>query len=90
MKMRPTLLLLAGALLIAMAGPALACRGTAEYPQALENLKQSTISPERKRELMQQLSKGNAMHEEAHRQGDMTKMGESIGILDGVKSRMAK
>ncbi len=28
------------------------------------------------------------MHEEAHQQGDMSKMGESIRILDDVKAQM--
>ena len=78
-------LLLAGACIAAISGPALACRGTTEYPQALEQLRQSTIPAERMNELRDQLSRGQAMHEEGHRQGDMGKMGQSLRILDSIK-----
>lgn len=78
-------LLLAGACIAAISAPALACRGTTEYPQALEQLRQSTIPAERMKNFMEQLSRGQAMHEEGHRQGDMGKMGQSLRILDGIK-----
>jgi len=77
-------LLLAGAFVIVIAGPALACRGTTEFPQALEQLEQSTISPERKTELREQLGQGQAMHDDGHSQGDMSQMGGSLQILDEV------
>ncbi len=44
-------LLIAVAFTVVIAGPALACRGTAEFPQAFEQLEQSNVSPERKTEL---------------------------------------
>ncbi len=77
-------LLLAGAFIVVIAGPALACRGTTEFPQAFEQLEQSNISPERKTERGEQLSQGQSMHEEGHRQGDMGKMGGSLQILDEI------
>ena len=39
---------------------------------------------------MELLSRGDAMHAEAHRQGDMMKMGESIRILDGIKAQIGE
>ncbi len=78
-------LLLAGACIVAISAPALACRGTTEYPQALEQLNQSKIPAERLKALMDKLSRGQAMHEQGHRQGDMGKIGQSLRILDGIK-----
>jgi hypothetical protein len=83
-------LLLAGALTVVMAGSALACRGTTEYPQAFEQLEQSDISPERKSELREQLSEGQAMHEEGHSQSDMSKMGGSLEILDEIMKEIGE
>ena len=82
------LLLLTGVCLVLISSTALACRGTTEFPQASEQLQSSTLSPERLDALLKQLTQGAAMHEEAHQQGDMSKMGQSIRILDGVKEQM--
>ncbi len=82
------LLLLTGVCLILISSSALACRGTAEYPQVNEQLQSSTLSTERLDALLEQLTQGAAMHEEAHQEGDMSKMGQSIGILDGVKAQL--
>ena len=82
------LLLLTGVCLVLISGSALACRGTTEFPQVNEQLQSSTLSLESLDALLEQLSQGAAMHEEAHQQGDMSKMGQSIRILDDVKERM--
>ncbi len=82
------LLLLTGVCLVLISSSALACRGTAEYPQTNQQLQSSTLSPERLDSLLNQLTQGAAMHEEAHQQGDMSKMGQSIGILDDVKEQL--
>ncbi len=78
-------ILFASACLILVSGPALACRGTTEFPQALEQLNQSKVPAERMKELLDQLSQGQAMHGEGHRHGDMGKMGQSLRILDSIK-----
>ncbi len=83
-------LILAGILFALVATPAFACRGTAEYPEAAGDIAQSTLTPERKKELLDQLSVGNALHKESHREGDMMKMGDSIRILDGIKAQTGK
>ena len=83
-------LILAGALIALVATPAFACRGTAEYPEAAGDIAQSTLTPERKKELLDQLNVGNALHKEAHQKSDMMKMGKSIRILDGIKAQTGK
>ncbi len=82
------LLLLTGVCLVLISGSALACRGTAEFPQVNEQLQSSTLSRERLDALLEQLTQGAAMHEDAHQQGDMSKMGQSIRILDDVKEQL--
>ncbi len=77
-------LLLVGAFIVVIAGPALACRGTTEFPQAFEQLEQSNVSEARKTELGEQLSQGQPMHEDGHSQSDMGKMSGSLQILDEI------
>ncbi len=81
-------LLLTGVCLVLISSTALACRGTAEFPQVNEQLQSSTLSPDRLDALLKQLTQGAAMHEEAHQQGDMSKMGQSIRILDDIKAQL--
>ena len=83
-------LILVGALIALVSTPAFACRGTAEYPEAADGIAQSTLTPERKKELLDQLNVGDALHKEAHRKGDMMKMGDSIRILDGINAQTGK
>ncbi len=82
------LLLLTGVSLVLISGTALACRGTTEFPQVDEQLQSSTLAPDRLDALLEQLSLGAVMHDEAHQQGDMIKMGRSIRILDDVKEKL--
>lgn len=83
-------LLLAGGFMAAIAGPALACRGTFEFPEAAGEVDQSKIPPERKKALTEKLRQGEEMHTQGHRQGDMRKMGESLRILDGIMNQIGK
>ncbi len=83
-------LLLAGGFMVAIAGPALACRGTAEFPQAAGEVAQSTIPPERKEAFTEQLRQGEAMHTLGQRTGDGMTMGESLRILDGILGQIGK
>ena len=83
-------LILAGALIALVTAPAFACRGTAEFPEAADGIAQSTLTPERKKELLNQLNAGNTLHKQAHRENDMMKMGDSIRILDGIKAQIRK
>ena len=83
-------LLLAGAFTVVIAGPALACRGTVEFPQAFEQLEQSNVSTERKAELREQLSQGQSMHADGHAQSDMGKMGGSLQILEKILKQIGQ
>ncbi len=83
-------LLLASACILMISGPALACRGTVEFPQAFEQLDQSTVSAERMQELRELLSQGQELHNEGHSQGDGAKMGESLRFLDEVLSEIGQ
>jgi hypothetical protein len=80
--------ILIAAVAVALAGPALACSGTAEYPQTAEALAQSTLTPERKAELEKALKDGSAMHSESHEQGDFAKMGQSMQILRRLQAQI--
>ena len=82
-------LLLAGAFMVLIAGPAFACRGTAEYPQISIQLEQSKSSPERVEALMAKLSQGQTMHKEGHRQGDIDKLLTSLRMLDELTESIA-
>ncbi len=84
------LLLLTGVCVVLISGTALACRGTTEYPQVTEQLQGSTLPSERLADLLKQLNLGAVMHQDAHRQGDMGKMGESIRRLDAIKRELAE
>ena len=83
-------LILATVLIALVATSALACRGTTEYPDAADNIAQSTLTPERKKELLDQLSIGNALHQQAHRENDLMQMGDAIRILDGIRAQIGK
>ncbi len=82
-------LLLASACIVVMAGPALACRGTTEYPEIFTQLEQSKSSPERVEALMVKVSQGQLMHKEGHRQGDMGELLTSLRMLDELKEAIA-
>ena len=84
------ILILASVLITLVATPAFACRGTSEYPEAADDIMQSTLTPDRKIELLGQLNVGNALHKQAHLENDMMKMAESIRILDGIKAQIGK
>jgi hypothetical protein len=71
-----------------LAGPALACGGTAGYPQTAEALAQSNLTPERKAELEKTLEKGWALHSQSHEEDGGAKMGQSILILRQLQAQI--
>ena len=82
-------LLLASACIVMISGPALACRGTAEYPQLSKQLEPAQKSPERIAALMEQIRQGQSMHRQGHREGNMTMLLASLRILDSLKVEIA-
>lgn len=85
-----SLLPLAGAVILTAAGTggALACRGTAEYPEVAAKLAAAHLSADRKADLTRRLEEGRALHDEAHRKNDTREMEKSLEILDRVKGAM--
>ena len=83
-------LVLAIAATVLLAGTALACRGTTEYPDLAARLQSLTLSPARMQELKAELNRGQSMHEEGHRIGDGSKMGNSLRILDDIKRQIGE
>ena len=84
------ILILASVLIALVATPAFACRGTSEYPEAAEDIMQSKLTLEQKKELLDQLNVGNALHKQAHRENNMMTMAESIRVLDGIQAQIGK
>ncbi len=82
-------LLIASVCMAVLVSPALACRGTAEYPQISKQLEQLKGSPERTNALMEKVRQGQSMHQEGHRQGDMGRLLTSLRILDELKEEVA-
>lgn len=80
--------LIAIACMAIVSTPALACRGTDEYPQAFQRLEKSTLSPEKRIELKERLDKGKAIHDQGHRDDDKKIRRESLRILDAVKQEL--
>ena len=70
--------------------PALACRGTAEYPQAAAQLAQSNLSAADKEALSKRLQEGDAIHRRGHERDNKDLMLESLKILDDIKAKIAK
>lgn len=85
-----TAALLTGGLLLTVAGAssALACRGTAEYPEIAARLAAASLPADRKAELDRQFEEGRALHDRAHQQNDTDAMRESLRILDHIKAEL--
>ena len=67
---------------------AFACVGTTAYPETEKTLRSLNLSSPKKEALMSTIMKGKALHEQGHTTNDMSKMRESLKILDDVKSEM--
>ena len=82
-------LLLAGAaVLVAM--PALACRGTAEYPELAAQLAQLDLSAADKAAYAGALEEGAALHQRGHDVDSQALRLESLKILDDIKLKLAQ
>lgn len=70
-----------------LATPALACRGTEDYPSVTARLAAASgLSPERRAALEARLSEGRAMHDRAHAGNDGALMRKSLEVLDEVNA----
>ena len=69
---------------------ALACRGTAEYPQVAVQLAQSDLSVTDKEALAKSLQAGEAIHRRGHELDSQELRQESLKILDEIKTKIAR
>jgi hypothetical protein len=77
------------ALVFESASIAFACSGTDGYPKAVKALEKSQYSSaEQKALLMNDLMVGVSMHDDGHKTGDMTKMGQSLQILQSLQPKI--
>ena len=70
------------------AGPALACRGTAEYPQVSAELAQANMPAAEKSALAERLKAGDALHQLGHELDNRDIRNDSLAILDAIKAKL--
>ena len=83
-------LLLACASIALFSATALACRGTAEYPQISLKLAESNMTPAEKDALARRLNEGEAIHRRGHELDSQELRQESLKILDEIKAKIAR
>ena len=81
-------LLILSACAILISSPAVACRGTAEYPQVKAQLAKAGIPAAEKATYEKKLQEGWAHHEKGHKQDDRELRKKSLEILDQIKVKM--
>jgi hypothetical protein len=69
---------------------ALACRGTAEYPQVAVEIAQLDLAAGDKRALAKALEAGEAIHRRGHELDRADLRQESLKILDEIKAKIAR
>ena len=69
---------------------ALACRGTAEYPQVAVQLSQLDRAAADKSALVKSLEAGEAIHRRGHELDSQDLRQESLKILDEIKAKIAR
>jgi hypothetical protein len=83
-------LLVASACVVLVATPALACRGTAEYPETAVQLAKSGLPEAQKQEYKKVLAEGETLHRRGHELNDADLRKESLKILDDIKAKIAQ
>ena len=83
-------LLLTCACIALFSTTALACRGTAEYPQISLRLAETNMSPAEKDALARRLNEGEAIHRRGHELDSQDLRQESLKILDEIKAKIAR
>ncbi|MBC8269623.1 MAG: hypothetical protein H8E36_12815 [Rhodospirillaceae bacterium] len=84
-------LLTAVIMTLAFSNSALACSGTEDYPAAVKALENNQhLSAEQKDVLMKDLMAGMAIHDDGHATSNMSKMGQSLQILQTLKPQISQ
>ncbi len=83
-------LLVVSALAVVISSPAFACRALWEYPQTIAQVAQMDLPASQKDEYSKVLEDGFALHERGRTAKNRDMMREAVGILDGIKIKIAK
>ncbi len=75
---------------LAISMPALACRGTSQFPEAAAVLAAADMSAETKKDLQERLSDAEALHARGHEIGNGVMMGKALMVLDEIKAEVRK
>ena len=84
------LFVIAGLVLLATSTSAFACRGTAEYSEAYQQLAKADIPADRKAVLKERLDQGQKIHDQGHVKDSMELRMKSLLILDEIKNELSK
>jgi hypothetical protein len=84
-------ILTAAIMVLASSGVALACAGTEDYPAAVQALESNQhLSAAQKEILLNDLMAGMAIHDDGHATNNMSKMGQSLQILQTLKPKISQ
>lgn len=81
-------IVLAGCCAVMIATPALACRGTAEFPQAKVKLAEANLPQTEKDAYAVRLVEGEALHKRGHDLDTKQIRLESLQILDEIRAKI--
>jgi hypothetical protein len=81
-------LLLSCVAIAMVCGPALACRGTAEFPEVEAHLVMADLSEADRAAYAEQLQEGIALHEQGHELDSQEVRQQSLEILDDLKVKL--
>jgi len=85
------ILLAAAIILMGSSTVALACVGTKDYPAAIKALESNQhLSAEQKAILMADVMAGMAVHDDGHATNNMTKMSQSLQILQTLRPKISQ
>jgi hypothetical protein len=79
-----------GACAVLLTTPALACRGTVEYPEVMALLAKADIPEERKQVLADRLTEGKVLHDKGHDMDSQELRLKSLAVLDEIRVEISK
>jgi hypothetical protein len=75
---------------VLISAPALACRGTAEYPDLALRLAAADLPAAEKAGMTARFKEGEAMHQRGHELDDAALRQQSLDILDAIKAKITR
>ena len=83
-------LLLTCACAVLISAQALACRGTAEYPQLALQLAAAEMPAAERQAVEAKFKKGEALHQRGHELDDAALRQESLKVLDEIRAKISR